>query len=142
MSNRILLILVGLPRSGKSTWAREQAGAAIVNPDAIRLSLHGQPFFAFAEPFVWAIAYLMVKALFFAGHETVIIDATNVTMKRRDEWRTRFSDIAEVQTKVFDTSPEVCKERAGLTDQLYLIPIIERMAKEWDLPKPASWGEK
>ena len=35
-----LIVMVGLPRSGKTTWARKQ-GYPIVNPDSIRLAFHG-----------------------------------------------------------------------------------------------------
>lgn len=67
-----LLVTVGLPRSGKSTWAKQQ-GAPVVNPDAIRLALHGQAFLQEAEPLVWVMAKYMVEALFLAGHSTVIL---------------------------------------------------------------------
>lgn len=83
-----LIITVGLPRSGKSSWAQAQ-NYPIVNPDAIRLGLHGQPFIGEAEPFVWAIAQVMVRALFNAGHHTVVVDATNTSRKRRDFWKSR-----------------------------------------------------
>lgn len=83
---RILIVTVGLPRSGKSTWAKRQT-FPVVNPDAIRLALHGQRFYGPAEPFVWATAKLMVRSLFGAAHRKVIVDATNCTRKRRDEWR-------------------------------------------------------
>ena len=83
---KTLIAMVGLPRSGKSTWAKK-AGHPIVSPDAIRLALHGQRFISEAEPFVWAIAKAMVRALFLAGHSAVILDATNNTRKRRDEWK-------------------------------------------------------
>lgn len=82
---KALICLVGLPRSGKSTWAKSQAWP-IVNPDAVRLAIHGQRFITEAEPFVWATVRAMVKALFLAGHNIVILDATNTTRKRRDEW--------------------------------------------------------
>jgi predicted kinase len=81
-----LILTVGLPRSGKTTWARAQ-GVPVASPDAISRALHGQRFIGVAEPFVWAIAKLMVRALFLAGHPTVIVDATNTTQKRRDEWK-------------------------------------------------------
>jgi predicted kinase len=73
---KTLIMTVGLPRSGKSTWAIAQ-GHPVVCPDAIRLALHGQPFIATAEPVVWATAKLMVASLFEAGHGVVILDATN-----------------------------------------------------------------
>jgi len=37
---KILILTVGLPRSGKSTWAAKK-GFPIVSPDAIRLAMHG-----------------------------------------------------------------------------------------------------
>ncbi|KKK82651.1 hypothetical protein LCGC14_2801230, partial [marine sediment metagenome] len=46
-----LILTVGLPRSGKSTWARKQ-GHPIVNPDSIRLALYGEPFIEEAEPMI------------------------------------------------------------------------------------------
>src|SRR5258706_417694 len=51
-----LIVMVGLPWSGKSTWAREQGNWPIVCPDEIRFALHGQRFIAEAEPWVWTIA--------------------------------------------------------------------------------------
>lgn len=138
MNNRKLIVLVGLPRSGKSTWAQQQ-GFPIVCPDAIRLALHGERFLAKAEPMVWTIVFLMVEALFLAGNDTIIIDATNVTAKRRDEWKNKFPSTVEL--KVFDTPPEECKRRAVDTMQPDLLPVIDRMAAQWDLPKPESWGK-
>ena len=122
-----LILTVGLPRSGKSTWAQKM-GQPIVSPDAIRLSLHGQVFIATAEPLVWAMARLMVASLFEAGHTVVILDACNATQKRRDEW---LDPRWVIETVNFTATKEKCIERAkaGRED---LIPVIERMAKiEW-----------
>ena len=130
---RKLILTVGLPRSGKSTWAKEQ-GYPIVCPDAIRYALHGNQFLSDAEDMVWSIAKYMAKALFIAGNDTVIIDATNNTQKRRDIWEALAKKMdAEVELKVFDTPKEVCIERAKATGMANLIPIIEKMADESDI---------
>lgn len=131
MNNNVLILTVGLPQSGKSTWARQQ-GVPIVNPDSIRLALHGQPFIGLAEPFVWAIAKCMVRALFLAGHETVILDATNTTRMRRDEWISRSWSR---QARLFPTDAAVCEERARQTaiDDKHLeglIAAIHRMNEQ------------
>ena len=131
-----LLMLVGLPRAGKSSWAREQ-GYPIVNPDSIRLALHGQSFYAPAEPMVWALAKAMVRSLFLAGHETVILDATNVNKRRRNEWQ---SKEWLLHLQIFTTSPRECIRRAREDGREDLVPVIERMAKEWDLPQ--HWEEE
>ena len=116
-----LIVTVGLPRAGKSTWART-SGYPIVNPDSIRLALHGQAYLAEAEPMVWVIAQYMVEALFIAGHETVVVDATNLTKKRRTMWAKYNPEF-----KIFDTPRETCIRRAANDNRSDLIPVIKKM---------------
>lgn len=126
----VLLLTVGLPRSGKSTWAMN-TGLPVVCPDSVRLALHGQPFYAPAEPVVWAVVRLMVSALFKAGHRCIILDATNTTQHRRNEWRSSEWRCGYV---CFKTEKDVCIERARTLQQPDLIPIIERMAANLEWP--------
>lgn len=108
--------------------------SAIVNPDSIRLAIHGQPFISTAEPFVWAIAYVMVESLFLSGHNTVIVDATNTKEDVRKPWYKRFQrDDIEIELVVIPTPKDICIQRAYDTNQPYLISVIERMAAETDL---------
>ena len=123
----ILCMTVGLPRSGKTTWAKEQ-GLPIVNPDSIRLALHGHRYLQLAEPFVWAIARVMVQALFLAGHTEVILDATNTTQARRDEWKGPWSRAYQI----IDTTEEECIQRAQEENDEYIIPVIQRMAASFE----------
>ena len=131
MEELMLILMVGLPRSGKSTWARKQ-GHPIVSSDAIRLAIHGKRFHEEAEPLVHAFAFTMANALFKAGHTTVIIDECNVTEKRRTFWKDKFKN-HNVVLKIIDASETECKERATRLNDPYIIPIIERMAEEWDI---------
>ena len=129
----VLIGTVGLPRSGKSTWARQRAkelGCPIVNPDSVRLAMHGQAYVPEAEKMVWAIAHYMVKALFIAGHETVILDATNTVPQVRQQWHSKDWINA---WKVLETPLITCVERAREGDRLDLIPVIEAMAMNWDV---------
>lgn len=126
--DKMLIATMGLPRSGKSTWARA-TGYPVVCPDEIRLALHGQRYIQEAEPFVWAIAKVMVKALFGAGHRRVVLDATNGTRERRQqwlspEWATRFKHI--------DASEAECRGRAVNELDTYILPIIERQARQFE----------
>lgn len=121
---KVLVATVGLPRSGKSTWARSQA-YPVVNPDAIRIAIHGQRYCEQAEPWVWATAKAMTRALFLAGHDVVILDATNTTRKWRDEWRSKEWGLF---FKVIDTPRNVCLARAEAEGDKEIVPVIERMA--------------
>jgi len=123
---KTLILTVGLPRSGKSTWAKRQ-GVPVVSPDSIRLALHGQAWEPLAEGFVWAIAKVMVRALFISGHDVVILDSTGNTVARRGDFR---SKSWSRMYKVIDTDKETCMVRAKDTDQEYLIPVIEKMVEE------------
>lgn len=119
-----LWMTVGLPYSGKSNWAINQ-GFPVVCPDKIRLALHAQRYEPLAEPMVWAIAKVMVRALFYAGHAKVILDATNTTSNRRDDWQ---SDDWVRKYLICDICKEACIQRARKADDEYIVDIIERMA--------------
>jgi predicted kinase len=135
VNEKVLILTVGLPRSGKTTWARGQS-IPIVSPDSIRLALHGQRFVGLAEPFVWAIARLMARALFLAGHDTVIVDATSTTKQRRDEWRSKDWRLA---FQNIPTSTEECLKRAEAEGDDYIIPIIKKMSDQFE---PVSDDER
>jgi len=132
---KALYLTVGFPYSGKSTWSRKQ-NVPIVNPDSIRLALHGRRYAQEAEDFVWAIAMVMVRSLFLAGHERVIVDACHNTRKRRDFW---VSTEWDIYYKVFDVTAEECKARALSNDDDDVIPVIDRMAVQHEnLWKPSE----
>ena len=99
-------------------------GCPIVNPDAIRMAIYGQRFWADGEKLVWAHAWVMVRSLFLAGHHRVILDATNTTRKRRDVWS---SPHWKTVFKVIGTDPNICLDRARAEKDDAIIPIIEKM---------------
>jgi len=133
MSKNVLIVMMGLPRSGKTTWARKQ-DVPIVCPDSIRLALPGARFLTLAEPFVWAIAKVMVRALFLAGHDRVIVDGCHVKRKYRDEW-VNDGDIGllwETWVKWIDTDQQTCLCRAEQEGDTEIMPIIDKMAEEFE----------
>jgi predicted kinase len=124
--------MVGLPRSGKSTWAKEQSkkhGWPMVNPDSIRLAIHGQAFRREAESLVWAHAKIMVMSLFIAGHDTVIIDATGITKGSRHQW---ISEAWDTMYKVIDTPMHECIDRAIKGNRSDLAVVIADMADRYE----------
>lgn len=134
-----LILTVGLPRSGKTTWALQQK-VPTVCPDAIRLAMHGRRFWGPAEKSVWAQAWTMVASLFLAGHQIVIVDATHMTQKRRDFWESpSMGDHQDwptwnVALHVIGTPAETCIARARAAGDQEIIPVIERMAAEAEWP--------
>jgi predicted kinase len=131
----ILTLTVGLPRSGKSTWAKNQQ-VPVVNPDSIRLAIHGQPYRQESEPLVWATARIMVEALFRAGHTQVILDATNLVKDRRKEWK---SPLWVRKYLVFPTDADICKQRAKEGGRDYLIQVIDKMKDVWEPLDDDDW---
>lgn len=130
--SQLLIAMVGLPRSGKSTISKELAkklGAPIVNRDAIRLSLTGHRYEEDAEPMVKAISGYMIKALFGSGHDIVIYDETNYSIAARD-WCRGFGVPVEFYPVM--TNPQTCIERAHKTDQPDLEPVIREMYKRYE----------
>ena len=130
-----LILTVGLPRSGKSTWAREQ-GFPIVCPDSIRLAMSGIDFLPALEPYVWAIAYTMVESLFFSGHNTVILDACNVTEANRERWKN-----SKWKTLIHEIpcGTVTCIKRARETNKENLVDVITRMSSSY-VPVDSKWG--
>lgn len=124
--SKTLICTVGLPYSGKSTWAKTQ-GFPIVNPDSVRLAIHGERYIAQAERFVWATVYAMIEALFLAGHDTVILDSTATTRKRRAEFK---SDKWGTVFKLFHASKAECLKRAEKDERIW--PFIEKMAAQFE----------
>lgn len=125
-----LILMCGLPYSGKSTKAR-QMGYPIVCPDAIRLALHGERFLYQAEPMVWLMAKYMVRSLFLAGHRIVTLDATNITVARRKEWA---GEADQVRVFYVGTPEALCIHRAKDAGDEEIIPVIQRMAGDIEPP--------
>ena len=135
-----LYMMVGIPRCGKSTYART-LGAPIVSPDAVREALNpGVPFTPALEPYVWAVSRTMVEALFHAGHPSVILDATNVSRKRRDAWKSPRWSRSFI---VFPIDRDLVMERAKRTE--FPTDVIERMIENFEPPtleELEEWDDK
>lgn len=128
--------MVGLPRSGKSTYARalQEAGYVRIEPDAFRLALHGHAFHSAAEGIVWAAAELAVRALLVSGH-AVVIDATNTTRHRRSGWLRIARDLSvPAEAFVVGTPLSECLER-NLSCRYRVPPeVMERMDRRFEPP--------
>lgn len=137
---KTIVLMMGLPRSGKSTEAkrlRVEKGWPVVNRDSIRLALHGQRYVTEAEPMVKAMAIIMVRALFNAGHDVIIVDETSIKLETRKFWGSGNPESEwEVKVLHIDTPVEVCLERADLTNDERIKSVIERMDEDFEPLEP------
>lgn len=135
-----MIIMCGLPCSGKSTLIKNRLvnlGYAVVSPDNIRLSLHGQQFCQNAEPFVWATAEVMARSLLIGGND-VVIDATNINKQRRKLWINLAKEFNILPTVYFvNNNVNECLKRNE--DILRMgSHIITRMYKNFQIPNESE----
>jgi predicted kinase len=113
-----LIVLVGAPGSGKTTWARRNGrGVVHVSQDGLidAITPHGfnhvyRPVYAQAEDAV-------ARAALQAGH-TVIVDRTNRTRAHRERWLQIARETSCPAVAVVMTTPEaICRERNAKRDQ-------------------------
>jgi predicted kinase len=146
MRNKVthLVLLCGLPRSGKSTWVKNnKKDAIVVSLDEIRKEIFGHQFHGPSEYFVMGIAKSMVRLLL-AQHKSVIVDATNV----RRQWRAEWENLAEERSAkcaiiCFKTPLEVCLKRNEVCPENEQVPVdvLVSMNERFELENPISYPD-
>lgn len=105
-------MLVGIPASGKSTYAKELArnlNIPIVSSDEMR-NLHPDV----QEKDIWPLIYNECIRLVENGQD-FIYDATNITPKVRTNFKNIIKEHTNdfvIGTYFFDTDPKICYDRA------------------------------
>ena len=133
-SNARLALMVGLPRSGKSTYARalQENGWTRLCPEGFRLALHGKAHHGPAEQIVWASIDLAARALLLGGH-AVVVDATNTTRRRRAGWLRIARDLGvPVEAFVMAAGLEECLRRNAGSARPVPPEVMDRMAEAWE----------
>ena len=110
-----VLILKGLPASGKSTYARQLIDSEPgrwkrINKDDLRAMLDNGRWSKVNEQLVLKFRDLMIVESLEKGFH-VIVDDTNLHTKHEDNIRLMVKGTAEVEVKFFDTPIEECIER-------------------------------
>jgi predicted kinase len=123
-----VILAVGLPGSGKSTYLAE-LGVHPISSDALRLQLADDEADQTIHPQVFAsMRYLLEQRLMLRKPATYI-DATNIT--RRD--RRPFLDLArkhncEPEALFFDVPPAICKVRNAARTRRVPDHVLDLMA--------------
>lgn len=125
-----LIILQGLPASGKSTRAKEltEQGYTRVNKDLLRTMLHFDEFSRRNEAITHNMSYLIVENLLKSGVK-VVIDDTNLNPKTLNKW-THLADSLLIPYKVetMKTHWLTCVERDMARDKQVGKDVILSMA--------------
>ena len=107
-----LIVLVGPPGSGKTTWARRNGhGAVHVSQDDLIDAITPAGFDHIYRPVYREAEDAIARAALRVGH-TVIVDRTNRTRAHRDRWlRIAHEAQCPAVAVVMSTPPELCRQR-------------------------------
>ena len=143
----LLIVLVGAPGSGKSTWARKYfRREQIVSLDRLRRQISGDESNQEATRFVVPIAYDLIRArLFF--QQTTVVDATNYEDRVRQElWMIGCGYGALTGLVVLDTPLDVCLARNDARSGRRRVPaeFVRRAHAQilTDMPAETTWIPK
>ena len=112
-----LTIMVGFPRSGKSTWIEENKGDSIVvEIDWIRNNILGNSYHKASEPALWLVADSTTRICLGQGRD-VILDGINL----HSFVRAKYIELAksmdcEVECAWVNTSMAICMNRNTKSD--------------------------
>lgn len=135
----VINIMIGLPRSGKTTFIENQKrkNDVIVSADRIRKLVYNERFYGPGESFVWGVREMMLRDLM-EQELTIWIDETNTIIKRRKKIiklanKFNYRVIGYAMTTNFRTCIERCKDISKKEYEL-MEPVINRMVEQWEGP--------
>ncbi|HLZ60102.1 MAG TPA: AAA family ATPase [Ktedonosporobacter sp.] len=142
MGKRTIIIIRGLPGSGKSTWARQQLEQhperyKRLNRDTLREMIDNGKWSKGREKHIIQTEKLLAEH-FLSNGFTVIIDDTNLSESTVKMWREFAQKMeAAVEIKDFTHVPvEVCIERDRKRPNYVGEQVIREMYREFLQPKP------
>lgn len=138
-----ILILKGLPASGKSTYAKELVAVnhnwVRVNKDDLRAMMNGGVFSGKLEKHIVRTERELVENALKLG-KNVIVDDTNFNPNHEIFFRAlAYQYSAEVEVKFFDIPLEMCIDRDNKRPNGVGETVIRRMYNQYLKPKPAVY---
>lgn len=128
MSRPRIIVLVGLPGSGKSYWANEQK-LPVLSSDAIREMLTGDASNQNANRIVFGVLRSLLIARIKAGAPVTCVDTTALTPRERRSF-VRLAELwdCEIEAVFFDVPLEVCKARNQARHRVVPESVMDRFA--------------
>lgn len=137
MSKNVLIVMCGLPASGKSTyseWLAESGVFKRVCPDFIRKELYGDENIQGDGKRVFETAYHDIREYACMG-ENVVFDATNINAKRRKELVKEMRPYFDIIIcKWFSTPFATCVARNEERERQVPFDVMKRMALYFQPP--------
>jgi predicted kinase len=134
----LVVLAIGLPGSGKSTWFKRH-NVIPLSSDMVRTLLFDDVREQRYQDLVFSNLRSMLKARLIARRPMNYVDATNLTPHERQHWIKLAKDYGyEVHAVFFDVPLDVCIERHGRRDRVVPENVMRRMAAKL---KPPSFDE-
>ena len=133
-----VLVLVGLPGSGKSTWAAAQP-ITVLSSDTIRQLLAGDATNQQIHKEVFRTLRFLLRRRLELGAPATIIDATNLLpIHRKPFIKLAHSLGADAEAVYFDTPLEECLRRNATRSRVVPPEVITALAAKLRPPTPAE----
>jgi predicted kinase len=134
-SKGAVVLAIGLPGSGKSSWFKRHSIIPL-SSDLVRGLLFDDPTEQRFQDLVFSTLRAMLRARMIAGRPWNYIDATNLSPKERHSWIKMAKDFGyEAHAVFFDVPTETCMERNRMRSRNVPDDIMVRMAQKLRPPK-------
>ncbi len=130
-----VVLSIGLPGSGKSTWFKRHSILPL-SSDMVRILLFDDVTEQRYQDLVFSTLRTMLRARLLARRPWNYLDATNLSPHERRSWIKLANDFGyEAHAVFFDVPPEVCMERNNRRDRNVPEDVMQRMAAKLRPPK-------
>jgi predicted kinase len=129
-----VVLAIGLPGSGKSTWFKRH-GVAPLSSDLMRHLLFDNVQEQRFQDLVFSTLRSLLRARMIARISWNYVDATNLSPKERRHWIKMAQDFGyEVHAVYFDVPLEVCMERNQKRHRMVPEEVMQRMSAKLKAP--------